>query len=227
MSERILVVEDEPAISDAIAYTLRSSDYDVDAVGDGETALRLPLADYDLVILDLMLPGIAGIEVCRRVRARGSVPILILTARSDEVDRVLGLEAGADDYVSKPFSMPELVSRVRAILRRRELDRHGEAAATRRAGALALDLTSQTLRVDDRLVDVTPSEFRLIVRLAEEPGRAFTRQELADAVSRGSTRPNERACDVHVKNLRRKIEPDPAHPTRLVTVRGVGYMLRS
>jgi two-component system response regulator RegX3 len=224
MTDRILLVEDEPAISDAVAYTLRSSGYDVDVLADGEQALRR-YGDYDLLLLDVMLPGLSGVEVCRRIRAQSPVPIVMLTARGGEVDRVVGLDAGADDYVPKPFSMPELVSRVSAILRRRTLDRKASTAAVREAGSIRIDLIDQTVRVDGRLIDVTPSEFRLLAVLASEPGRVFTRRELSERLWRDARR-GERGWDVHVKNLRRKIEHDPARPSLLVTVQGVGYMLR-
>src|SRR5712691_11522658 len=152
---RILVVDDERAILDALGYALRSNGFDVDACATGDAALAaVHEYDYDVVVLDLMLPGLSGVEVCRRLRARSAVPIILLSAGSAELDRVLGLEAGADDYVTKPFSMPELVSRVRAILRRRELDRAGEPI--RRVGALELDADRHRVSVDGRSVDLTP-----------------------------------------------------------------------
>jgi two-component system response regulator RegX3 len=174
------------------------------------------------MVLDLMLPGISGMEVCRRVRAENPIPILMLSARTAEVDRVVGLDAGADDYVPKPFSMPELISRIRAILRRRELER---GAAVRRIGSLELDLRSHTVRVGSETVSVTPSEFRLLSYLASNAGRVCTRRELMQHLWESAYVGDERAVDVHVANLRRKIEPDPQKPSRLVTVRGAGYML--
>ena len=226
MTARILLVEDELAIADAVEYTLESEGYDVAVLADGDAAARAPHDEYDLVILDLMLPKLSGLEVCRRIRAHSIVPILMLTARTGETDRVLGLEAGADDYVPKPFSMSELVSRVRAALRRRAMDR-GAAEATRTIGSLELDLLQQTVSVDGRRIVVTPSEFRLLSLLAREPERAISRREIVEHLWRSTHVGDERTCDVHVKNLRRKIERDPAHPKRLVTVRGVGYMLRN
>src|SRR5262249_55874607 len=160
------------------------------------------------LILDVMLPKLSGVEACRRIRERSIVPVVMLTARSAELDRVLGLEAGADDYVPKPFSMPELVSRVRAILRRRSLDRE-VAMLTREVGGLRLDLAQQTLLVDGRVTDVTPSEFRLLALLAREPDHAFTRGEIVEHLWHSSHVGGARTCDVHVKNLRRKIERDP------------------
>jgi two-component system response regulator RegX3 len=223
---RILVVEDEDGIADAVSYTLGAEGYVVDRLVDGEAAVEASVDEYDVIVLDVMLPKLSGVEVCRRIRERSVVPIIMLTARTGEVDRVLGLEAGADDYVPKPFSMPELVSRVRAIVRRRALDRTA-AATTREVGGLRLDLIQQTLTLDGRSVDVTPSEFRLLALLAREPERAFSRREIVEHLWRSTYIGNKRTTDVHVKNLRRKIERDPAHPARLVTVRGVGYMLRA
>jgi len=225
MTERILLAEDDPAITDSVTYSLRACGYNVDAVTSGEAALEFAPATYDLMILDILLPGISGVEVCRKVRERGAVPVMMLTARTGEVDRVLGLEAGADDYLGKPFSMAELISRVRAILRRRELDR--EPDAVRRAGGLSLDLVGQTAMIDGRGIELTSSEFRILALLAADPGRVFTRAEIANRLARGTTAADGRGCDAHVKNLRRKIEEDPARPRRVVTVRGVGYLLRA
>ncbi len=221
--KRILVVDDEPAILDAVAYALRGEGFDVDALEEGEAALDAALSDgYDLLILDLMLPKLSGLEVCRRVRDRSDVPILILTARDSEGDRVLGLESGADDYVSKPFSMAELLSRVRAILRRRTLDRSwGE----KQVGGVRLDLERHTVEVDGRPVALTPSEFRLLALLASAPGRAFSRDEIMRHLWRSTYTGDRRASDTHVANMRRKIERDPSRPERIVAVRGVGYRL--
>jgi len=223
---RILIAEDDAAIADPVAYALQAQGFSVDTVGDCEAAANADVDGYDVLILDLMLPKLSGLEVCRRIRQRSIVPVVMLTARGGEVDRVLGLEAGADDYVPKPFSMAELVSRVRAILRRRSLDRKA-AGMTRDVGGVRLDLGQQGLVVDGREVDVTSSEFRLLELLAREPERAFTREEIVAHLWRSSYVGGVRTCDVHVKNLRRKIERDPARPERLVSVRGVGYMLRA
>jgi two-component system response regulator RegX3 len=225
VAERILVVDDEPAIVDAVSYALKSEGFDVESRRDGEDALEAALQNrFDLLILDLRLPGLSGIEVCRRLRAASQIPILILSARDAEVDRVLGLEAGADDYVTKPFSLAELVSRVRAIFRRRNLDR-SSGQAVRTIGGIRLDLFSHQVVVDERVIDLTPSEFRLLALFAGEPGRVFGRREIMQHLWDSSYVGDERACDVHVSNLRRKIERDPAHPTRVVTVRGAGYRL--
>jgi two-component system response regulator RegX3 len=225
VSDRILVVDDEPAIVDAVAYALRASGFEVDTFGDGESALDAARANgYEVLVLDVRLPGLSGIEICRRLRSESDVPILILTAMDAEVDRVLGLEAGADDYVTKPFSVAELVSRVRAILRRRELDRAG-GGGVRRVGSLELDVNRHEVRLEGRTIRLTPSEFRLLAFLAQEPERVYTRREIMQHLWDSTYVGDQRACDIHVSNLRRKIEETPGRPQRLVTVRGVGYKL--
>jgi DNA-binding response OmpR family regulator len=226
MSERILLVDDERAIVDAVGYALRSEGYEVETSENGERALARAVEDgFDLVVLDLRLPGLSGIEVCRRLRERSDIPILMLTARDAEVDRVLGLESGADDYVTKPFSMAELISRVRSILRRRHLDRAGGAGGTLRVGGLSIDMLRHEASSDGQPLHLTPSEFRLLALLAQEPERAFSRREIMRHLWSSDFVGDERACDIHVSNLRRKIERDPSRPERLLTVRGVGYRL--
>jgi two-component system, OmpR family, response regulator RegX3 len=225
VSDRILVVDDEPAIVDAVTYALRASGFEVDTFCDGESALEAARSDgYDVLVLDVRLPGLSGIEICRRLRSESDVPILILTAMDAEVDRVLGLEAGADDYVTKPFSVAELVSRVRAILRRRELDR-AAGGGVRRVGSLELDVNRHEVRIEGRTIRLTPSEFRLLAFLAQEPERVYTRREIMQHLWDSTYVGDQRACDIHVSNLRRKIEETPGRPQRLVTVRGVGYKL--
>jgi two-component system response regulator RegX3 len=225
MPNRILVVEDEPAISDAVEYALEAEGFDVDAVGDGNVALERARAEaYDLLVLDLMLPGLSGVEVCRRLREDSPVPILMLTAKDGEVDRVLGLEVGADDYVTKPFSVAELVARVRALLRRRELD-SARSATQLRVGDLALDLTKHEASVGGESVPLTVFELKLLALLASEPGRVFSRREIMRHLWDSAFVGNERACDLHVSNIRRKIEHDPSRPERLLTVRSAGYKL--
>jgi two-component system, OmpR family, response regulator RegX3 len=222
---RILIADDEPAIRESVAYALAREGYEVDAVEDGVSALARARAEpYDAIVLDVMLPGQSGTDVCRELRAESSVPIVMLTARTGEVDRVVGLELGADDYVTKPFSIAELVARVRAILRRRELDR-GTGMPRRRVGGLELDFRRHELTVDGRRVELTPMEFKLLALLADEPERAFTRRELVRHLWDSEYAGDVRACDTHVVNIRRKIERDPAEPQRLVTIRGVGYKL--
>jgi two-component system response regulator RegX3 len=217
---RVLVVDDEEAIRDAVSFALRSQGFDVDAVEDGEEAIDAIRHDeYEVLILDQMLPRLSGVEVCRRVRSTSDIPIIILTARDAEVDRVLGLEAGADDYVTKPFSMAELMSRVRAILRRRELDRQSRGSVIR-VGALELDPNRHTVSLRGEALELTPSEFRLLSMLAEQPERVFSRREIMQHLWRSDFVGDERTADFHVANLRRKLGADA-----LVTVRGVGYKL--
>ncbi|MFL5972447.1 MAG: response regulator [Gaiellaceae bacterium] len=222
---RVLVVEDEPAVRDALDYSLRGEGFDVDAADDGEAGLRAAQAgDYDVVILDLMLPKMSGTEVCRRLRSESAVPIIMLTAKGAELDRVLGLEIGADDYVTKPFSMAELIGRIRAILRRRQLDRSG-ATSMLRVGDLELDPIRHEVRIGGEPKRLTPSEFKLLLLLAEDPGRVFSRREIMQHLWDSSYVGDQRACDIHISNLRQKIEEDPGNPARVETVRGVGYKL--
>ncbi len=226
MSELILLVDDEPDILQPVAYTLRHHGYEVECAGDGETALELARTGrFDLLICDVMLPGMLGTDVCRILRAETPLPIILLTAKDSETDRVLGLELGADDYVTKPFSAAELLSRVRALLRRRELDRsQGEGASTV-VGGLRIDFVRHEVEVDGKPAALTPSEFKLLAMLAAEPERVFSRTQIMESLWASTYVGDARACDVHVSKLRRKIERDPSHPERLVTVREVGYKL--
>lgn len=222
---RLLVVDDEQDIRETLAYALQREGFEVATAENGPDALARGRAEiFDVVILDVMLPGLSGMDVCRTLRNESDVPILLLTARDAEVDRVLGLELGADDYVTKPFSTAELVSRVRAILRRRELDRSVTASEIAVAG-LVIDLNTHEVTVEGRAVQLTPSEFRLLRMLAEEPGRVFTREQIMEHLWRTPFVGAARACDTHISNLRRKVEQDPAHPTRIETVREVGYRI--
>jgi two-component system response regulator RegX3 len=226
VSDRIAIVDDEQPIRDAVGYALRSDGFEVAGFGDGEQLLdAVESGDVpDLILLDLMLPGLSGTEVCRRVRMTSVVPIIVLTARDAEVDRVMGLEAGADDYVTKPFSMVELVSRVRANLRRRELDRSARKP-TLRVGDLELDLARHVAQVAGRPVRLTPSEFKVLALMADAPDRVFARREIMQHLWESEYVGDMRACDIHISNIRKKIEDDPARPSRLVTVRSVGYKL--
>ncbi len=222
---KVLVVDDEPALRDALSYALRQEGFDVELRADGDSGLAAALEDgVDVVILDLMLPGLPGTEVCRRLRAASPIPIVMLTAKGAELDRVLGLEIGADDYVTKPFSMAELIGRVRAILRRRDLDRAG-IDDIRRVGGLELDPVRHRVRVDGEQITLTPSEFRLLDFLAGDPERVFSRKEIMQHLWDSSYVGDQRACDIHISNLRRKVEADPTDPKRIVTVRGIGYKL--
>jgi DNA-binding response OmpR family regulator len=225
VSARILLVDDEPAILESVEYSLRGAGWDVDTRADGEAALAAGLTHgYDVIILDVLLPGVSGTEVCRRLREASDVPIIMLTARGAEVERVVGLEAGADDYVTKPFSTAELISRVRAILRRRELDRAG-GIAVRTVGTLRIDLARYDVVADGRQIHLTPMEFRLLALLAGDPERVFDRREIMRHLWDSEHVGDARACDIHISNLRAKVERDPARPERIVTVRGAGYKL--
>ncbi len=226
MTTRILLVDDEPDLLQPVGYTLRQQGFDVDTAGDGNAALELARSGaYDLLICDVMMPGTLGTDVCRTLRAESDLPIILLTARDAEVDSVLGLELGADDYITKPFSSADLVSRVRSLLRRRALDRAPGVGATLDVGGLQIDFTRHEVEVDGRTVELTPSEFKVLSLLAEEPERVFTRAQIMEHLWQTPYIGDARACDVHVSNLRRKLERDPTHPQRIVTVRQVGYKL--
>jgi two-component system, OmpR family, alkaline phosphatase synthesis response regulator PhoP len=220
--QRILVVEDDMEIARNLRDYLEVAGFEVTAVGDGSVALATARGDRpDLIVLDLGLPGVDGLDVARELRRTSTVPIVMLTARGEESDRVVGLELGADDYLVKPFSPKELVARVRAVLRRTS----GGAAGAEviRAGDVEIDVPKMRARVGGRAVDLTPTEFELLVTLAREPGRVFTRGQLLDALRGVTIESYERAIDAHVKNLRKKIEPEPGRPRYVLTVHGVGY----
>ena len=221
---RILVIEDNRDILANVLDYLELKGYVVDCAQDGLSGLHLAATqDYDLIVLDLMLPGIDGIEVCRRIRATRNVPIIMLSARDDEVDKVLGLEMGADDYVTKPFSPRELVSRVKANLRRaRVVPVHEDPI---RIGDIEVDPAARTVTRDGQDVPLTFSEFEILLKLMKSPRRVFTREELMDHLWNGSFYGDLRSVDVHVRHLRQKVERDPANPVLIRTVRGVGYAL--
>jgi two-component system, OmpR family, response regulator RegX3 len=227
MSSRILLADDEPSVRDSVGYALAQDGYEVTAAVDG-TDVEEKIGEgmpFDLLILDIMMPGRSGLDICREVRARSAVPIIILTAKDAEVDKVVGLEVGADDYVTKPFSVRELLGRVRAQLRRRELDREPMAAETTRidAGPVSIDLARHLVTVRGQQVNLTRSEFQLLRLLAGSPGRVFHRAEIMEELWQTEFEGDERACDVHISNLRQKIERDVQHPELVLTVRGVGY----
>ena len=228
MSSTVLLVDDDPGVLDVVSFMLRREGFEVDSERDGTAALEAARRKgYDIVILDVMLPGTPGTDVCRELRSESDVPILMLTARDAEIDRVLGLELGADDYVTKPFSTAELLSRVRAILRRRELDRANGGSTVRNLGGLQIDLGRHEVRVDGERVHLTLSEFKVLALLAEQPAAVVSRKELMQHLWASEHVGDEHACEVHISNLRRKIERDPTQPQRLVTVRGMGYKLVS
>jgi DNA-binding response OmpR family regulator len=220
---KILVVEDETKIARLVRDYLEHAGFEAEVVGDGDTALASTRRSRpDLVVLDLGLPGRDGLDVARSLRRTSSVPIVMLTARGDETDRVVGLELGADDYVVKPFSPKELVARVRAVLRRTQAARAGGPEVLRVAD-VEVDVPRMRVAVAGRPVELTPTEFQLLWALMREPGRVFTRGQLLDAVHGVAFESYERAIDAHVKNLRKKIEPTPGRPRYLLTVHGVGY----
>ena len=230
MPEKILIVEDEPALQETLAYNLTRQGYTVESTGDGLAALEIARSNHpDLIILDLMLPGIDGFEVCRILRQEMNVSILMLTARDDEVDRVIGLEMGADDYVTKPFSMRELLARVKAHLRRTHLIREelNPAPATTseilRFGNLAVDLTRHEVLLNDQPLALKPKEYELLLFLARHRGQAISRELILERVWGWEFSGGSRTVDVHIRWLREKIEADPNQPSRFVTVRGAGY----
>jgi DNA-binding response OmpR family regulator len=228
-SARILLVDDERSVQTLLSYPLRKDGYDVAVAADGREALvRFDAEDFDLVVLDVMLPEVDGIEVCRRLRARSAVPIIMLTAKSEEIDKVLGLEMGADDYITKPFSMREFRSRVKAALRRADMSRPSGNGADGpvESGALRIDSSKRTVTVRDQEVKTTFVEFEILFALATSPGRVFTRDMLLERIWGDSAYRDPRTIDVHIRHLREKIEHDAKDPEYLFTVRGVGYSFR-
>ena len=224
MSRTILVVDDEPRIVELARDYLEHAGFRVITANDGRAALDVARHHRpDLIVLDLGLPGLDGLDVTRELRRDGSIPIVMVTARDDELDKVLGLELGADDYLTKPFSPRELVARVKAVLRR--TDRPTDPSDVIRVGELQLDVPRMRTEVAGRSIDLTPTEFTLLATLARQPGRIFTRSQLLDALHGVAFESYERAIDSHIKNLRRKLEPDPRQPRFVLTVYGVGYRL--
>lgn len=238
MPEKVLVVEDEPALLDTLEYNLSRQGYEVRTAADGLTALEVARRDRpDLIILDIMLPGLDGFEVCRTLRREMNVPILILTARADEVDRIVGLEVGADDYLTKPFSMRELMARVKALLRRVRLVREEVATTVTEAadageyataptltfGDLTIDMARHEVRRGGHVIPLKPKEYELLVFLVRHRGIVLSRDLILERVWGWDYAGETRTVDVHIRWLREKIEPNPAAPRRIVTVRGVGY----
>jgi len=220
---RILVVEDEQSFSDALSYMLRKEGFEVAVAGNGPDGLtEFDKAGADLVLLDLMLPGLSGLEVCRQLRARSDVPVIMLTAKDAEVDKVVGLEIGADDYVTKPFSARELLARIRAVLRRRG-ESEEAASGILEAGPVRMDVDRHIVSVNGGAVGLPLKEFELLEFLLRNSGRVLTRGQLIDRVWGSDYVGDTKTLDVHVKRLRAKIEPDPGRPQHLLTVRGLGY----
>jgi DNA-binding response OmpR family regulator len=230
MSERILVIEDEPALQDTLSYNLTRQGYTVETAGDGQAALDAARRQRpDLIVLDVMLPVLDGFEVCRILRQEMNVPILMLTAKDEEIDRVIGLEVGADDYITKPFSMREFLARVKAHLRRvrlirEEMDSQADPVKEiLRFGNLTLDLTRREVLLEGQALAMKPKEFDLLLFLTRHRGQVLSRELILERVWSWEFSGGSRTVDVHVSWLREKIEPDPANPTRIVTVRGAGY----
>jgi DNA-binding response OmpR family regulator len=224
---RVLVVDDEATLVDTIRYNLRREGYEVQVASEGNEAIRLARASSpDLVVLDLMLPGLDGLEICRQLRRESTVPILMLTAKDDEVDKIVGLEVGADDYMTKPFSMRELLARVRAMLRRSRMAQQStdvDGAQAVRSGDLEADPLQRRVVLRERSLQLKPKEFDLLVYLMQQRGRVLTRDQLLEKVWGYTFGGDTRTVDVHIRWLREKIEEDPGTPRRLETVRGVGY----
>ena len=225
---RILLVDDEQSVQKLLSFPLRKEGYEVVAALDGRQALdRLRETSFDLVVLDLMLPLVDGFEVCRQVRARSSVPIIMLTARADEIDKVLGLELGADDYITKPFSVREFRSRVKAVLRRAEIARAGDPGEEPlEDGGLVIDFEKRTVTCNGDLMRLTYVEFEILAALARHPGRVYNRMVLLERVWGDASYRDPRTVDVHIRHLREKLETDPKTPELILTVRGVGYRFR-
>jgi DNA-binding response OmpR family regulator len=227
---RILLVDDEQSIQTLLSYPLRKEGYRVVQASDGREALeRFAEEPFDLVVLDVMLPKLDGFEVCRRLRSRSSVPIIMLTARTEEIDKVVGLELGADDYITKPFSLREFSSRIKAALRRAELSRPAETGpdeAPLVVGDLRIDFPKRSVRVRGREAQLTYVEFEILATLARAPGRVFTRDMLLARIWGDSAYRDPRTIDVHIRHLREKLELDAKYPEYLFTVRGVGYRFR-
>ena len=222
---RILVVDDDPDFVEIMRTILEANDYEVISAANGNQGLaQVKEHKPDLLILDIMMPGRSGLDICREVRSRSAVPIIILTAKDAEVDKVVGLEVGADDYVTKPFSVRELLGRVRAQLRRRELDRSPSPEANRIvSGPVTIDLARHVVTVHGRTISLTRSEFQLLRLLAARPGEVFARAQIMEELWQTEFDGDERACDVHISNLRQKIETDAQRPELIQTVRGIGY----
>ncbi len=232
MPEKILVVDDEISLQETLTYNLKKEGYIVEVAGDGIVGLELFRASKpDLVILDVMLPGMDGFEICRTMRHESNTPVLMLTARDDEIDRVVGLEVGADDYLPKPFSMRELIARVKALLRRVRLIREEVGAAAQEAtqnktlvfGKLEIDINRREIRLDGKVLPFKPKEFELLTFMAQHKGRVLTRELILERVWGWGFVGDSRTVDVHIRWIREKIELDPGSPQRIITVRGAGY----
>jgi two-component system response regulator RegX3 len=222
---KILIIEDETPLADALSYTLGAEGYEVETSPDGALGLELfRRGGFDLLILDLMLPSVDGLEICRRVRAESSVPIIMLTAKDSDVDEILGLEMGADDYVTKPFNMRALITRIKAVLRRGLAEAAGREQETVVCGDIIMDRGRHEVTARGEVVDLTPTEYLLLEMLMARPGRVMGRRQLLDGVW-NDYYGSGKTLDVHIRHLRKKIEADPSRPALIVTVRGTGYKL--
>ena len=223
--KRILIIEDEEPLAEALKYTLGKEGYDVETAGDGALGLeKFESRGADLVLLDLMLPKVEGLEVCRRIRARSNVPILMLTAKDSDIDEVLGLELGADDYVTKPFNMRKLMARIKAVLRRVDAECR-EEESTLSWGGVVIDLDRHEASLDGEALHLTPTEYRMLELFMRRPGKALSRELLLNHVWLDGFYGSHKTLDVHIRHLREKIEVDPGEPRYIKTVRGVGYRM--
>jgi DNA-binding response OmpR family regulator len=232
MVEKILIVEDEISLQETLAYNLKKQGYEVVIAGDGPSALEMVRSSKpDLILLDIMLPGMDGFEVCRKLRSEVSTPVLMLTARDDEIDRVVGLEVGADDYLTKPFSMRELIARVKAMLRRVKIIRDEinliNSGTDQRSffefDKIKIDLGRRELRVDNKIVNLKPKDFELLIYLIRHKNQVLSRDQILESVWGWEYIGDSRTVDVHVRWIREKIEEDPSNPKRIITARGAGY----
>ncbi|HBE78688.1 MAG TPA: DNA-binding response regulator [Firmicutes bacterium] len=229
MAKQILIIDDEPMIVESVGYNLKQEGYQVLTALDGETGLQLAQTqDIDLILLDLMLPGISGLEICRQIRQQSSVPIIMLTAKEGEIDRVLGLELGADDYVTKPFSMRELMARIKSVLKRIVPAGTGTSETIKviRTGELQIDLMGHEVTVKDQVINLSSKEYELLRIMASHPGQVLSREQLLNLVWGNDFYGDSRTVDVHIRWLREKIEHDPGEPEYILTVRGVGYKFK-
>ncbi len=226
MKQKILLVEDEHSIADSISYNLKQEGFSVTHVDEGPIALELfQEEEFSLIILDLMLPEISGLDICRSIRKTSDIPIIMVTAKDSEADRVAGLEIGADDYVIKPFSVRELLSRVRAVLRRTDMSKNEKSSQVIKVGNIEIDIGKYEAKVNDKQINLRPREFELLYALCENKGNLMSREQIFDEIWGYTFIGNSKTLDVHIQRIREKIEKNPKDPRKLITVRGVGYKL--
>jgi DNA-binding response OmpR family regulator len=226
MKQKILLVEDEHSIADSISYNLKQEGFSVTHVDEGPIALELFQEEkFSLIILDLMLPEISGLDICRSIRKTSDIPIIMVTAKDSEADRVAGLEIGADDYVIKPFSVRELLSRVRAVLRRTDMSKNEKSSQVIKVGNIEIDIGKYEAKVNDKQINLRPREFELLYALCENKGNLMSREQIFDEIWGYTFIGNSKTLDVHIQRIREKIEKNPKDPKKLITVRGVGYKL--